>query len=157
VKYIVGSSTEAAVVEDIRRRVSERQPEHVLVFLDSDPLTRPRREGTCPYADFVGIGDYMCAQDGCIDELRMLRGGWRGPPKGDRIVPSIRLTLRGRRGALGPIPREPQPEGLATPGAVNHPPPSISYQLSRASGLQTGPLLRPDMATDEGWWRGTGS
>jgi cephalosporin hydroxylase len=79
VEYLIGSSTDPGVVATVRQRVSELNPEHILVFLDSDHSQAHVERELAIYSELVGIGDYVCVQDGCIDELRMLRTDRPGP------------------------------------------------------------------------------
>jgi cephalosporin hydroxylase len=79
VEYIIGNTTDPDVFTQVCRLASERQPKHILVFLDSDHSQAHVEQELALYSDLVGIGDYICAQDGCIDELRMLRAGRPGP------------------------------------------------------------------------------
>jgi cephalosporin hydroxylase len=89
VEYIIGSSTDPGVFARVRRLVSELHPEHILVFLDSDHSQAHVERELELYSDLVGIGDYMCVQDGCIDELRMLRADRPGPLRAvEKFIPS---------------------------------------------------------------------
>jgi cephalosporin hydroxylase len=81
VEYIIGSTTDPEVFTHVRQRVAELQPQHILVFLDSDHTQAHVERELALYSDLVGIGDYVFVQDGCIDELRMLRAGRPGPLK----------------------------------------------------------------------------
>lgn len=66
VAYIIGSILDLEVAETVQQRVSELQPAHVLVFLDSDHSQVQVERELALYSGLVGIGDYVCVSDGCI-------------------------------------------------------------------------------------------
>lgn len=79
IQFIHGSSTDADVVKQVRDRVGELSPNHVLVLLDSDHAEHHVLGELHAYAELVGVGDYMVVQDGVIDELRIFRDSRPGP------------------------------------------------------------------------------
>ncbi len=79
VEFIQGSSTDDAVVEQVRQRVAALAPGHVLVLLDSDHSAAHVTRELERYVEFVPVGDYVLVQDGTIDELTIFAGDRPGP------------------------------------------------------------------------------
>jgi len=79
VEFVIGSSVDPAVFASVQERVGELQPNHVLVLLDSDHRADHVRRELALYSTLVGVGDPMLVQDGCIDELGMMRSLRPGP------------------------------------------------------------------------------
>jgi cephalosporin hydroxylase len=79
VEYLIGSSTDPAIVETVRDRIEANKPKHVLVMLDSDHSERHVAREMDLYAEFVKVGDYMHVQDGCADQLWIFRHARPGP------------------------------------------------------------------------------
>jgi cephalosporin hydroxylase len=79
IEFLVGSSVDPAVVEQVRRRVDELQPSQTLVLLDSDHAGPHVLQELRLYAEFVPVGGYILVQDGCIDELRFMSHDRPGP------------------------------------------------------------------------------
>jgi cephalosporin hydroxylase len=79
VEFVIGSSVDPAVFDSVKARVAELQPSHVLVLLDSDHSAAHVRRELDLYSTLVGIGDPLLVQDGCIDELRLMRALRPGP------------------------------------------------------------------------------
>jgi len=79
VSYIAGSSTDEAVVEQVRRRVSVAGV--VLVILDSDHTASHVEQELRLYGPFVTPGSYVHVQDGVIDELAIV-----GPGPGPKVA-----------------------------------------------------------------------
>lgn len=76
---VLGSSVDPMIFSSVRERVSELQPAHVLVVLDSDHSAAHVRRELDLYSTLVRDGDLMLVQDGCIDELRLMRSSRPGP------------------------------------------------------------------------------
>ena len=79
VEFVIGSSVDPAVFASVQNRIGELQPKHVLVLLDSDHRADHVRRELELYSRLVGVGDLMLVQDGCIDELRLMRALRPGP------------------------------------------------------------------------------
>lgn len=79
VEFVIGSSVDPTVFTTVQGRVRELQPAHVLVLLDSDHRAAHVQRELELYSSLVGVGDLMLVQDGCIDELRMMRALRPGP------------------------------------------------------------------------------
>lgn len=79
IEFLHGSSTDPAVVSQVRNRIAELAPRHLLVLLDSDHAEHHVLGELRAYADLVGVGDYVVVQDGVIDELRIFRDSRPGP------------------------------------------------------------------------------
>lgn len=79
IEFVIGSSVDPEVFASVRDRVRELQPAHTLVLLDSDHRAAHVRRELALYSSLVGAGDLMLVQDGCIDELRMMRALRPGP------------------------------------------------------------------------------
>ena len=79
IEFLIGSSTDPAVFASVQDRVAALQPRHVLVLLDSDHRAAHVRRELDLYSALVGVGDPILVQDGCIDELRMMRALRPGP------------------------------------------------------------------------------
>ncbi|MCS6850527.1 MAG: cephalosporin hydroxylase family protein, partial [Gemmataceae bacterium] len=122
VTFLIGSSTSAEVVAEVRRLATEvRGP--VMVILDSDHSAEHVARELEAYAPLVTPGSYLLVQDGVIDELPIFRAGRPGP------LPAIRAFLRrhpefeldaGRSGRFlithhpqGWLRRRPAPAGSA--------------------------------------------
>lgn len=87
ITYLLGSSTDQAVVGKIAAMVAEAGGP-VMVILDSDHSEgHVRRELDC-YARFVTPGSYCLVQDGVIDTLPMMSGSRPGP------LPAIEAFLK---------------------------------------------------------------
>lgn len=79
IEFVIGSSIDPATFALVQGRVRELQPAHVLVLLDSDHRAAHVRRELALYSSLLGPGDLMLVQDGCIDELRMMRALRPGP------------------------------------------------------------------------------
>ncbi len=82
VTYLVGSSTDAGTIEQVRKFVAGAKT--VLVILDSDHHREHVKKELDLYAEFVTPGSYMLCQDGVMDVMPKLRY-----PDGDGPLPAI--------------------------------------------------------------------
>jgi cephalosporin hydroxylase len=69
VDFLLGSSTDPAIVDDVFARVASRAPEQVMVVLDSDHSAAHVRQELELYSELIKPGGYVMVQDGCVDEL----------------------------------------------------------------------------------------
>ena len=76
VEFIIGSSTAADVVEQVRRQVAGKK---VVVLLDSDHRKAHVLEELKQYAPMVGVGGYIIVQDTNINGHPVLPGWGDGP------------------------------------------------------------------------------
>lgn len=79
IEFVIGSSVNPTTFAAVQARVRELQPAHTLVLLDSDHRAAHVRQELALYSTLVGTGDLMLVQDGCIDELRLMRALRPGP------------------------------------------------------------------------------
>jgi cephalosporin hydroxylase len=79
IDFVIGSSTDPAVVDDVRARVERLGAARVMVLLDSDHAGAHVLRELELYADLVPVGGYVLVQDGCIDELASMRSDRPGP------------------------------------------------------------------------------
>jgi cephalosporin hydroxylase len=79
IDFVIGSSVEPAVVERVKARVAELGSTRTLVLLDSDHAGEHVLRELELYGELVPVGGFIFAQDGCIDELRLMRSGRPGP------------------------------------------------------------------------------
>ena len=79
IDHIVGSSTDVDVVEQVRAKIREMNPSNVMVLLDSDHTGQHVLRELELYGELVPVGGYVLVQDGCIDELRIMRRDRPGP------------------------------------------------------------------------------
>ncbi len=118
IEFLVGSSTDQAVVDTVRDRIAKAQPQHVLVILDSDHTKAHVEREMDLYAEFVNVGDYMHVQDGCTDELFIFRQFRPGPLRAIEsfVQRDNRFVIDDARSRRYLV--EPQPEGMAASCAV---------------------------------------
>jgi cephalosporin hydroxylase len=79
VEFLHGSSTDTNVLAKVKSRIDALQAERVMVLLDSDHAGPHVLRELELYGGLVSIGGYVVVQDGCIDELRIMREGRPGP------------------------------------------------------------------------------
>ena len=79
IEHIIGSSTDREIVDRVLARIEELRPEKVMVLLDSDHAGPHVLQELELYAPLVPVGGYLLVQDGCIDELRIMRRDRPGP------------------------------------------------------------------------------
>jgi cephalosporin hydroxylase len=79
IEHVVGPSTDPELFDRVRTKVREAQPKNVLVLLDSDHAGPHVLRELEMYAELVPVGGYILVQDGCIDELRIMRRDRPGP------------------------------------------------------------------------------
>jgi cephalosporin hydroxylase len=79
VAYIIGSSVDQGTLDRVRTKIQELQPNKVMVLLDSDHAGAHVLRELEMYAQLVPVGGYVLVQDGCIDELRIMRRDRPGP------------------------------------------------------------------------------
>ncbi|MDQ1375717.1 MAG: hypothetical protein QOJ09_3055 [Actinomycetota bacterium] len=79
VDYIIGSSVDQETVDRVRAKIGQLQPNMVMVLLDSDHAGPHVLRELEMYAELVPVGGYVLVQDGCIDELRIMRRDRPGP------------------------------------------------------------------------------
>ncbi|MEO5679965.1 MAG: CmcI family methyltransferase [Acidimicrobiales bacterium] len=79
IDFLLGSSTDPQVFASVQRRIEELRPAHTLVLLDSDHAAPHVRAELELYSRLVAVGDPLLVQDGCIDELRLMRASRPGP------------------------------------------------------------------------------
>ncbi len=77
IEYLTGSSTDPAVVEQVRRRC--RGAGRVLVVLDSDHRAAHVADELAAYADLVTDGSYLVVEDGCVNGHPVLPEHGPGP------------------------------------------------------------------------------
>lgn len=86
ITYLLGSSTDAAIVGKIAAMVGEVKGP-VMVILDSDHSEGHVRRELDAYASFVTPGSFCLVQDGVIDTLPLFAGARPGP------LPAIKSFL----------------------------------------------------------------
>jgi len=79
IDFIVGSSTDDATVEEVQRRIRDLQAQKPMILLDSDHSGKHVLRELELYAPLVPVGGYILVQDGCIDELSIMRQDRPGP------------------------------------------------------------------------------
>jgi cephalosporin hydroxylase len=79
IEHVIGSSTDPELFGRVRAKVEQLQPTKVMVLLDSDHAGPHVLRELEMYAELVPIGGYVHVQDGCIDELRIMRRDRPGP------------------------------------------------------------------------------
>jgi cephalosporin hydroxylase len=79
IDFLIGSSVDPSTFAAVQERVDELRPAHLLVLLDSDHRAAHVRRELALYSSLIGPGDLLLVQDGCIDELRMMRALRPGP------------------------------------------------------------------------------
>ena len=79
IDHIIGSSVDQEIVDRVRAKIRELQPKQVMVLLDSDHAGPHVLRELELYAELVPVGGYVLVQDGCIDELRIMRQERPGP------------------------------------------------------------------------------
>jgi len=79
IEFLIGSSTDQAIVNTVRDRIERAHPKHVLVVLDSDHSQSHVEREMRLYAEFLKVGEYMHVQDGCADELAIFAHARPGP------------------------------------------------------------------------------
>ncbi|MEY2452111.1 MAG: hypothetical protein QOD92_1685 [Acidimicrobiaceae bacterium] len=79
IEFVIGSSIDAEVVARVKARIAELQPQRVMVVLDSDHAGLHVLRELELYAEMVPIGGLVHVQDGCIDEIRLMRRDRPGP------------------------------------------------------------------------------
>lgn len=79
IDFLTGSSTDPAIVAEVRRLVDQASPSQILVLLDSDHSADHVLRELRLYAEFVPVGGLLLCQDGSTDELRRFRSGRPGP------------------------------------------------------------------------------
>lgn len=79
IEFVLGSSVDPAVFAAVQARVAELQPAHILVLLDSDHTAAHVRRELDLYSTLVPVGGLILVQDGCIDELGMMKRLRPGP------------------------------------------------------------------------------
>ena len=79
IDFIVGSSVDRSTFDRVKSRIDELKPARVMVFLDSDHAGPHVLEELRLYAELVPVGGHLLVQDGCIDELRIMRRDRPGP------------------------------------------------------------------------------
>jgi cephalosporin hydroxylase len=93
ITFLIGSSTDAAIVQQVRRKVSQSNGP-VLVILDSDHSQAHVERELAVYAPLVSLNSYCLVQDGIIDVLPVFKDGRPGP------LPAIEAFIKGRRGFI---------------------------------------------------------
>jgi cephalosporin hydroxylase len=79
VDYVLGSSVESSTVDRVAEEFDRVNPSHPMVLLDSDHAGPHVLKEMQLYSRFIPVGGYMAVQDGCIDELRIMRSDRPGP------------------------------------------------------------------------------
>jgi cephalosporin hydroxylase len=79
VEFVFGSSVAPATLEHVKTRVAEIAPRSTMVLLDSDHTGPHVLRELELYAELVPIGGHVLVQDGCIDELWLMRRDRPGP------------------------------------------------------------------------------
>ncbi len=79
IEFVRGSSTDRTTFEKVVARIEELQPKKVMVLLDSDHSGKHVLDELKLYSELVDVGGYISVQDGCIDELRIMRDDRPGP------------------------------------------------------------------------------
>jgi cephalosporin hydroxylase len=79
IDHVIGSSIDQEVFDRVRAKVEEIQPNKVMVLLDSDHTGPHVLRELELYSELVPVGGYVLVQDGCIDELRIMRQDRPGP------------------------------------------------------------------------------
>jgi cephalosporin hydroxylase len=79
IEFVIGSSVEDSTVERVRAHIAELAPRNTMVLLDSDHAGPHVLRELQRYAELVPVGGQVLVQDGCIDELRLMRRARPGP------------------------------------------------------------------------------
>lgn len=79
VEFVLGSSVAPETLEHVKARVAEILPRTTMVLLDSDHTGPHVLRELELYAELIPIGGHVLVQDGCIDELRLMRRDRPGP------------------------------------------------------------------------------
>lgn len=79
IEFVNGSSVADETVEHVSKRVAELRPSKIMVMLDSDHAGPHVLRELELYAPFLPVGGHLLVQDGCIDELRIMRQDRPGP------------------------------------------------------------------------------
>ncbi|MBV8980190.1 MAG: class I SAM-dependent methyltransferase [Acidimicrobiia bacterium] len=79
IEFLKGSSVDPELIAAVRARVDELAPSRTMVLLDSDHAGPHVLRELELYSEFVPIGGYVVVQDGCIDELAIMRDDRPGP------------------------------------------------------------------------------
>jgi cephalosporin hydroxylase len=79
IDFVIGSSTDDATFQEVKRRISDLRPKRTMVLLDSDHAGGHVLRELELYAPLVPVGGYIYVQDGCIDELEFMRHDRPGP------------------------------------------------------------------------------
>jgi cephalosporin hydroxylase len=79
IEFIVASSVEKSTLDTVKQRIAELKPQRTMVFLDSDHAGPHVLRELEMYAELVPVGGHLLVQDGCIDELRIMRKDRPGP------------------------------------------------------------------------------
>jgi cephalosporin hydroxylase len=79
VEFVHASSTDPATLELVKERIEALGAQRVLVLLDSDHAGPHVLRELELYHELVAVGGYIAVQDGCIDELRIMRPDRPGP------------------------------------------------------------------------------
>lgn len=79
IDFITGSSVDPEVFALVKARIHEIGATRPMVVLDSDHAGPHVLRELELYAELVPVGGYVAVQDGCIDELRIMRDDRPGP------------------------------------------------------------------------------
>ncbi|MEJ7582542.1 MAG: CmcI family methyltransferase [Acidimicrobiales bacterium] len=79
IDFVTGSSVDPDILESVRARADELNATCIMVLLDSDHAGPHVLRELQLYSEFVAVGGHILAQDGCIDELRIMRADRPGP------------------------------------------------------------------------------
>jgi len=79
IEFLHGSSTDRAMVDEVKRRVATISPREILVLLDSDHSAGHVLAELRAYSPLVPVDGYLIVQDGVLDELPGYRALTPGP------------------------------------------------------------------------------
>ena len=79
IKYIKGSSVDPRTLESVKKNLGHVGIKKILVILDSDHSAYHVKQELETYAPLIPIGSYIHIQDGCIDDLFVLKKDRPGP------------------------------------------------------------------------------
>jgi cephalosporin hydroxylase len=79
IRFLVGSTVDQAIQDQVSQLVDELAPRTILVMLDSDHSAGHVLTEARWYADLVTVGSYLFVQDGITDQLPSMRHARPGP------------------------------------------------------------------------------
>lgn len=81
ITYLIGSSIDPNIVEQVKNIMYGINPQRMLVILDSCHKAEYVLSELNVYSKLIPVGSYIHVQDGCIDVLSLFKKGRPGPLK----------------------------------------------------------------------------